>query len=144
MIKSFEAYTYKITYEEKWYILPRLIKILSLAIGNEKAITNNQILRDINITNPIYTDSSDVISQIKSNGPRIRHLIHVIRVNDIIPYLIATSKGYYISNDMDEVNDYIESLEDRVKSIANVLRALRKQVRKYDINKQPVQGTLIF
>lgn len=148
MIKNFEQYTHEMTSEEKDIIFPRLIRILSICIGKEKAISNKEITEQINNINPIYCarieDGIDKVRQIKTSGPRIRHMIHIIRITDTIPYLVATSKGYHISNDMEEVLDYIESLEDRVESIYKVLAALKRQRKNYDIDKQPIQGKLIM
>ncbi len=130
MIKNFEDYTHVITDYEMNNIVPRLISILQLRIGKELAITNGNIVKDF------------ANGQIHTSEPRIRHIIHVLRVSDTIPFLIATSKGYYISNDIDEINDYIQSIEDRLRSIYDIRRSLKRQLRNKHEYKSAVQMQL--
>jgi len=148
MIRNFELYTSEMTDEENNYILPRLLNLLILAIGKEKAITNKQILTDINITNPIeYTledDPTGTYKTIKTRSARIRHMIHILRVSDTIPYLLASAKGYYISIDKDEIIDYISSIEDRLRSIYSIRKALKNQLTDFSANRISIQQKLNF
>lgn len=57
--------------------------------------------------------------------PRLRKLINHIRVNGIMP-VIATSKGYYVSYDKQEVLDQITSLTQRANSILDSANGLKK------------------
>ena len=57
--------------------------------------------------------------------PRLRKLISHIRVNGIIP-VIATSKGYYVSYDKQEILDQITSLTQRANSILDSANGLKK------------------
>ena len=148
MIRNFEEYTDQMTDDEQNHILPRIIQILSLAIGREKAITNDAILKSINVYKPIEVayvdDKMDKWHQIKTRPARIRHMIHILRVSDTIPFLIAGGKGYHISNDPEEINTYIGSIDDRLRSIYALRRALKRQKTNYNTSETPVQGTLIF
>ena len=63
-------------------------------------------------------------------GPRIRKIINYIRSNGMCPRLIASSNGYYVSNDRDEIDAYITSLRERasaITAIANKLENERKE-----------------
>ena len=43
MIKNFEEYTHNLTADEKLYVIPRLFKLLILAIVKKNAIKNKDI-----------------------------------------------------------------------------------------------------
>ena len=138
MIHNFEEYTSKMTYEEKQFIFPEIIKILSLAIGKEKAVKCSDIINEIEsfgIVTHIVVNGKDVLKSIRTTPARVRHMIHVLRVSDTIPFLIATSQGYYISNDVEEINTYIQSIDDRIRSIYQIMKALRRQSKNFP-NKQ--------
>lgn len=143
MIRNFEEYTSELTDDEKDYILPRLIRLLSTCIGKQKALTNSRIIESFNVNNPIYSEE-DIPRRIKVSQPRIRHMIHILRVSDTIPLLIATSNGYYIANDYDEIKGYIQSIDDRLRAIYQIRRAMKRQIKNYNIGNVPQQGTLIF
>lgn len=118
MITNFFAETHELNKYEKDVILPTIVQGLKSKIGKEKAITNKYIcekLKDIGIK---LTDS------------RLRKIIHHIRANDLVPLLIATSRGYYIATDNQEIEDYIKSLEERANSILFIKNCLKKQFKK--------------
>ena len=43
---------------------------------------------------------------------------------------MATSKGYYIAENREELESYIESLQGREDSIRELRRSIRKQMNK--------------
>lgn len=61
--------------------------------------------------------------EIDITDARIRKIINYIRVNKLIVNLLATSKGYFISNDFEEINKYKESLIARANSILNLAKS---------------------
>lgn len=129
MIKGFEDYTHELTeYEQEW-IIPILIDILSAAIGKEKAVTNKHIVETLRFVD------------LKSSGPRIRHMIHILRVSDRIVQLIATSDGYYITENPQELKDYQHSLDDRLRNIYQVRRAIKRQISNFQFMES---GQLTF
>lgn len=82
--------------------------------------------------NPIK--SADVVERFNNyNGTkiltdaRLRKIVNHIRTNGMLP-LIATSNGYYVSNDKQEILKQIESLEQRSRSIDNCAKGLRKLI----------------
>ena len=80
-----------------------------------------------NINNPIK--AADIISSMKANGykmsgPRLRKICNYIRTNSLLP-LIATSKGYYVSYDKQQILDQIQSLQERADAIKNCALGMR-------------------
>jgi hypothetical protein len=57
--------------------------------------------------------------------PRLRKCVNFIRTNSILP-LIATSKGYYCSWDLEEITAQIKSLSERSNSILNCAKGMAK------------------
>lgn len=111
MIQGFEDQTEELTQYEIEVLVPIMVKGLSTKIGQDNAITNSKIrsrLKDKEM------DISDA---------RIRKIINYIRVNKLIVNLLATSKGYFISNDPAEINKYKESLISRANSILNLAKS---------------------
>ncbi len=124
MITGFEDITSEITQEEKKILLPYIANLFKN--GKENAITSGEIIEVINRN-----------LHLKTNGARVRKIIHVIRLTSYVSRLIASSKGYYISDNKDEVNNYIESLKQRANQIWQIHNQLKK-----DIAENPKQKTL--
>lgn len=70
---------------------------------------------------------------VKFSGPRLRKIINHIRRNDLLRGLIATSKGYYISTDAEEIKDYIASLRQRADAINAVADAMQRDLNQLKI-----------
>jgi len=64
---------------------------------------------------------------IKMNGARVRKIIHALRVSDAVPFLLASSKGYYRSIDMADVARFEDSLRQREDSIRSARSAIYRQ-----------------
>lgn len=121
MITTFEDYTFEVTDQEKKTILPRVHAILLKAIGKERATTNEQVLKEINEAPELQA------ARIKTSTPRIRKIIHELRVSGKIPLLIASSEGYYITSNQEEVDKYLDSLRERINSISEIYQAIKGQ-----------------
>jgi hypothetical protein len=107
MINGFEKETHELT-EEELKMIPPMIRGLDNHVGKAHAITNSRMAHGM-----------------KHNGypvspARVRKLIHHIRVNRLVTNLIATSSGYYIEKDPKELKIYVESLDQRIRSIQEV------------------------
>jgi len=135
MIVNFEEITKDLSPIEKLYVMPRVWGILTLAIGKDNSITNKYIVDNINKWNPItyvLTDDPQQKEQrVKTDASRIRKVIHCLRVSNEIPCLIATSLGYYVSHDKKEVETYIQSIDERLRSIYQVRRTMKRQLRDW-------------
>ena len=59
----------------------------------------------------------------RQNGARIRKVINHIRIKGLVQNLVANSKGYYIETDVQSIENYKQSLRDRIASIQAVLNS---------------------
>jgi predicted GTPase len=125
MITNFFAETHELNSYETDVLQPIIIKGLSKKIGKENSVTNQYIC--------------DVLKEkgYKLNNARLRKIIHNIRAKDLIPCLIATSKGYYVSDDPQEIQSYIKSLRERINSISFIEASMKRQLNKILINQNP-------
>ena len=115
MITNFERETHELNDYELNVLLPIIVKGLSTKIGKHKAITNKAICKAMETMGH------------KLHDARLRKLIHHIRAQDLILNLIATSKGYYIATNPQEVEDYIRSLSERISSIEFIRQSIQRQ-----------------
>jgi hypothetical protein len=108
MITGFEDITYELTKYEREVLLPLFVRGLKTKVGKHNSVTSSTI-------------STTLKGQgYKVSGPRIRKIVNYIRVHRLIKNLIATSKGYYISEDPEEIEKYVESLRQRIREITLV------------------------
>jgi hypothetical protein len=117
MINGFEEQTEELSEYELKELLPILLKYLPRKLGKANAITGAAIRKGIEV------NRGHVIS-----GARLRKLINHIRKNDLIPCLIASSKGYYVATDNTDVSRFIESLNQRETAIRNVRLSMQRQL----------------
>ena len=117
MIQGFEDYTEPLTPYEKDTLIPILCAGLKRRIGVRNIISNKQIC-------------TALISRgyPKINEARIRKCINYIRLNDLVPFLLANSKGYYVATSYNEVEDYILGVRGRANSINAMGDALERQL----------------
>ncbi len=120
MITGFEKETQPLTEYEKNVLLPIFLRNLKHKIGAQNSVKNTTIVKKLRQAGYKISDS------------RVRKIINHIRVNDLIYGIIATSDGYYIAQNSDEMNSYIVSLENRLSAIDAVLRAMKRQKRAYE------------
>lgn len=119
MIRRFEEYTKDLTEYERDILLPVVIRGMEVRVGKENAITNAAAIAKLQSKGYVISDS------------RFRKLMHVIRVSGMLPGVVASSKGYYVANDDSDIQDYIESLADRIEHITALKDALIKQRNEY-------------
>ena len=108
MIEGFEKQTKDLTDYEKRILLPLMIKGLGHHIGAENAITNSEICMKLS------AKGYDI------NEVRVRKIINYIRNNNLVPRLMATHQGYYVTNDPAELYSYINSLSGRIAAISQI------------------------
>ena len=131
MLKGFDEQTQQLTDYEEQTLLPVIIAGLRCKYGSDMAVTNKYIVGRLQ---PRY----------KITDSRLRKVINHIRVNDMIPGLVATSNGYYIATSEEEMADYIESLRGREDAIRAVRLAMERQCRQLYRQDDALQGELIF
>lgn len=116
MINGFTQQTEPLTDYERNTLLPVICRGLSNKFGEAKAITNSAITRAMKGAG------------YQLNEARVRKIINHIRVNGMIRWLIATSKGYYIATSREEMEDYIGSLRGRELAIRAVRESMEAQL----------------
>lgn len=130
MIKGFREETSPLS-EMELRLIPVFINSLLKHIGKDNAVTSSDI------TKGLRNNGYGVVT-----GPRIRKIINHIRINNLVPCLVSCSKGYYISNDAKELEDYIESLKERCSAIMAVAEALQGQKVQYLVYNNHKQQNL--
>ena len=109
MVKGFETITADLSQDEVDMVQP-IINGLKSKQGKDKAITGAKICEAMGL-----------------GGPRLRKIINHIRTNNLLPGLCSTSNGYFVAQNIYEMQDYIISLRQRIKAQVEVLNALEKQ-----------------
>lgn len=134
MIKGFSNETSPLNDYELRVLLPVILAGLKDKHGKRNAVTNRYI-----------------IGRLKQQGyridaPRLRKVINHIRTNDLIPGLIATSEGYFLAEDEQELMDYEDSLRGREEAIKAVRLAIARQRRMLytEAQQRVIQQTLNF
>ena len=116
MIKNFTEETEPLTEYEEQQLMPPIVRGLMTKRGKNNAVTNNAIIdglrRNLNL---------------RITSARVRKIINHIRINDIVPCLIATSNGYYIADTEAELREYEESLLGRESAIRQVRLSIARQ-----------------
>ena len=102
---------------EREKLLPIMIAGLSTKIGATNAVSSSQIISRLKLKKGI-----DIA------GPRIRKLIQHIRLNNLLPGLIASSKGYYMAIEKAELKEYAESLQQRINAIQELKSAVLRDL----------------
>lgn len=122
MIQNFIKETSELTKYEAEVLLPIIALCLQHHIGKDKAVTNRQICERMKKKGYELTET------------RVRKIVNRIRTNNLVECLIATSKGYYVTHNKKELENYIKSLKGREEAIRMVREALEQQTRKLLLN----------
>lgn len=115
MIIGFEEETKPLT-EEEHKLLPEFVRCLQKYTGKKNAITNKSIREG-------YWRKG-----IKLSDSRIRKIINHIRLHNMVPKLCANSRGYYIAQNNEELQEYVNGLRQRVGAIKAILTTLEEQL----------------
>jgi hypothetical protein len=86
-----------------------IVKILKSTTSRQDRVTGKQI--------------STILEQkynIRYEGSRIRKMINHIRIHKLLPNVIATSDGYYLTTDAKKIHNYKQSLIERANAILAV------------------------
>lgn len=116
MLQGFEDYTAPLTEYERGTLLPWIADALSQRVGVKQAVSNKHICHILRERG--YEGVSE---------PRVRKIINNIRIMGLVPRLVASSRGYYVTQDPDELDRYIESLAGREEAIRAVRLAMQAQ-----------------
>lgn len=116
MIDGFEIITAEISDHERDVIVPVIARVLASRVGADHAVTNRQ-LRDI-VWKEVHTHP---------DASRIRKMINHIRINGLVPCLLASSHGYHVAVSREEVDAYRQSLLSRAGAIRCLSEMLESQ-----------------
>ena len=119
MINTFNEHTKRLSDDESNIYLPAILNFLRAAKGKENAITNGRLRGEL----------EDF--RLKVGAARVRKIINHIRVFDKLSCLIASNRGYYVSDDPGEIERYIDSLRGREEAIKAVREALQFQKEEF-------------
>lgn len=114
-ILGFEQHTTDLTFDDRRTV-GALVTIVKECIGKDKALTNKKLRMKLGTLGHHTKDT------------KIRKLIHHIRVSGLVKQVVASSVGYYIATSKGEFLEYIESLNQRARSIDEVRVALEGQM----------------
>lgn len=121
MITLFEDITYELTDYELNTLVSVVVKGLSSKKGKENAITNKVICEKLKAAG------------YKISEPRLRKIIHHIRVEQLIVGLCCNSKGYYVTDSLEELSRYVESLAQRIRSQQAIYNSMKKCMDKIEL-----------
>ena len=117
MIKGFIDYTAHLTEYEHDMVVPALVEGLKKRVGSKLAIRNKTMCLELKAR------GFEKISE-----ARIRKCVNFIRMNGLVPHLVANSNGYYVATSVEEVERYCESLKERAEAIFAMRQALEYQM----------------
>ena len=110
MITNFESITYELTEDEK--------TLLPILIAGFKTHSKDTPIKAPEIVSKVNQYFADRNVKARLSEPRLRKMCNFIRANSLLP-LIATSHGYYISHDPQDIRLQVLSLRERAASINN-------------------------
>ncbi len=119
MIANFEELTYQITDNEK-----RCAKFIEAVLRKTNKFYTNKQLRKL-----IFERSGND-TDFELADSRIRVIMNYLR-RTTAPNIIASSNGYKITEDIDELNNYLESLYDRINAIKVIADQTSFYVQQY-------------
>jgi hypothetical protein len=106
-------------------MLPHIASGLSKMKGASNAISNKEIGEKLFIKR-----------NVKLSDARIRKIINHIRMNNIVPGLVANGCGYYVTNNIIELKEYYKSLEGREMAINAVKMKLKEHITALERTQQ--------
>lgn len=127
MIPGWEKHTYELTPIEMERLLPIVIES-----WRKKPVGEIVKMREMISGMNKYIEEKGMKDKkgklLKVTGPRMRKMIHTIRVTGTVYNLIATSRGYFKSDNIDEVISFIDSCTKRANSFSKVAMAMNKNI----------------
>ena len=95
-----------------------MVKCLSKHVGKDRVISNSQMCLKMAEFGYQICDA------------RVRKIINHIRINSLVECLIATGKGYYVTESIEEMETYIESVKNREDAIRTMRLSMEAQLLK--------------
>lgn len=132
MKKVLKRETYRpLSIYEQNVLLPIMIKGLKMKKTKANAVTANGIVLGIRSQG------------LRINCRNVERIIQHIRINDLIVGLMASSIGYFVTNNEQELMDYEKSLLCREASLRNTRMTMQRQRREM-FSKMVERQTQLF
>lgn len=131
MITTFETQTKPLNEYERETLLPIMVRCLAKHIGKSCAISNAQMCEKM------------ALYGYQIGEVRVRKIINHIRNNGLIECLIATGKGYYVTESIQEMETYIESVKNREDAIRAMRLSMEEQLSKMKPIENNPNGPLV-
>jgi len=109
----------KLDYTEKNVLIPLLKNELKGRIGGKKFISNEDLVSLLNDEG--YEEVYD--------GTIRKLIFHIRNFEDGFDFLIANSEGYFISNNIEEVTNWINIHREKIQVMRITLDSIEKQLR---------------
>jgi len=109
MLNGHENSTFELNDQEQ-ELVPIFVRRFKNQPGKNNSVTNKEMISGL------------AKIGIKITEPRIRKVIQYIRLNRLLPGLVATSNGYFLTTNIKEFEDWIESMKQR----ENIIRQSRE------------------
>jgi hypothetical protein len=132
MLKGFEEQTHNLTDYELREILPIVVRGFKKKTGKENSITNPEICKAL----------TEYYGLDKISEPRVRKIIYYIRQKNLVPRLIATSKGYWVATSKQELEDWRETILGRINAMQETLNYAVVQIEEWDKPEKQKQQSL--
>lgn len=120
MIPTFEEHTSPLTDYELNTLLPLMIQGFKKKIGVENCVTNPEICKALK-------EKGYKISE-----PRVRKLVFYIRHNNLVPKLIASSKGYWIATNKEEIEMWLSSVNAKIDALEETKRYAEQMLKDWN------------
>ena len=131
MIATFETHTKPLNEYERETLLPIMVRCLAKHIGKSCAISNAQMCEKM------------ALYGYQIGEVRVRKIINHIRNNGLVECLIATGKGYYVTESIQEMETYIESVKNREDAIRAMRLSMEEQLSKMKPIENNPNGPLV-
>ena len=132
MLKGFEEQTHNLTDYELREILPIVVRGFNKKSGKENSITNPEICKAL----------TEYYGLDKISEPIVRKIIYYIRQKNLVPRLIATSKGYWVATSKQELEDWKETILGRINAMQETLNYAVVQIEEWDKPQKQKQQSL--
>ena len=129
MLTGFEIITEDLNPFEEKEVLPLIVAGLRSKIGKDKAVTSSHICKAL----------EGRFGKYELNPVKLRKIISTIRINGILQGLCSNSKGYYLAETEQELQECIDSLSERLRQQQMVVDALEVQY-KFKTEYERVNG----
>ena len=94
-------------------------------VGSDRAVTGQHICNALASQDAMFRNAN---GKPYLNGARVRKIMNYVRTSGMCPLLVASSKGYYVSKDRNEIVEYIASLRSRAQAIIAVADAMASHI----------------